>query len=179
MKFSTTPIDGVFVLDLEPLPDERGFFARTFDAQQFRERGLQADIVQQSVSFNRLKGTLRGMHLQRRPFAETRIVRCTRGALFDVAIDLRPNSSTYKQWFGVELTAENGRSLYIPVDCAHGFVTLADNTEALYAMTHEFVPDSFFGVRWDDPAFGIIWPIQPVLMSQRDASFHDYQEPPR
>jgi len=174
VKFMPTPLEGVLVLELEHLRDERGFFARTFDAHQFRERGLATNIVQQSVSFNPRKGTLRGMHLQRHPYGETRIVPCTRGALLDVVVDLRPASPTYKQWFGAELTAENGKSLYIPVDCAHGFLTLEDNTEVLYEMTQEFTPTSFFGVRWDDRAFSIAWPFAPTVISQRDATFRDY-----
>ena len=176
MKFLATNVDGVFVLEPEVVEDTRGFFARTFDASEFRAQGLHCDFVQNSISFNPLKGTLRGMHHQRQPHAETKIIRCSRGALFDVAIDLRPESPSYRRWFGAELSADNHHALYVPEGCAHGFLSLEDDTEVQYAISAEFVPDSFLGVRWDDPAFGILWPFKPRLISQRDATFPDYVE---
>lgn len=176
MEFSETPIPGAYLIELEPIADERGWFARTFDREEFERRGLEPAVVQCNASFNEHAGTLRGMHLQAEPHGEPKLVRCTRGAVFDVIVDLRPDSPAHRRWHGVELTPDNGRMLYIPVGVAHGFQTLADGSEVGYQMGHEYVPDSAGGVRWDDPAFGIDWPAPPSerVISPKDASYPDY-----
>jgi len=161
----------------EPIGDERGWFARTFDAEAFAAHGLEPAVVQCNVSYNARAGTLRGMHFQREPHGEDKLVRCQRGALFDVIVDLRPGSPTRGRWFGVELTPDNGRSLFIPKGLAHGFQTLADDTEVHYQMSTPYVPGAGDGVRWDDPAFGIEWPDAPPggrIISERDAAYPDF-----
>ena len=159
MIFTPTPISGVFVIEPETHADERGFFARTWCAHEFAAHGIDVPFVQCNISFNRHRGTLRGMHFDEPPFAETKLVRCTRGALFDVAIDLRPDSPTYRNHVGVTLTPEAANMLFIPEGLAHGFLTLADDTEVCYQMSEFYVPGRpTRGVRWDDPAFGIEWP---------------------
>jgi dTDP-4-dehydrorhamnose 3,5-epimerase len=158
VKFIETPLPGAWVIELERIADERGWFARTFDAEEFRARGLNADVVQCNASFNARRDTLRGMHYQAQPHGESKLVRCVRGAVFDVAVDLRPDSPTYRDWHGVELGAENGLAFYIPAGLAHGFQTLTEDSEVLYQMGHHYVPEVALGVRWDDPAFGIEWP---------------------
>jgi dTDP-4-dehydrorhamnose 3,5-epimerase len=158
MRFIETPLPGVWVLELEEIEDGRGWFARTFDAEEFRARGLNPDVVQCNASFNARRDTLRGMHYQAEPHGESKLVRCVRGAIFDVAVDLRSDSPTYRDWHGVELSAENRLAFYIPAGLAHGFQTLTDDCEVLYQMGHRYVPDAARGVRWDDPAFGIEWP---------------------
>jgi dTDP-4-dehydrorhamnose 3,5-epimerase len=172
-----TPLPGVWAIELERHGDERGWFARTFDRDEFRARGLNPDVVQCNASFNSLRDTLRGMHYQAEPHGEPKLVRCVRGAIFDVAVDLRPDSPTYCRWHGVELTSENGLALYIPAGLAHGFQTLSDDCEVLYQMGHHYVPDAARGVRYDDPAFGIEWPEPCVerLVSERDASYPDFE----
>ena len=176
MRFTATKLKGVFVIDLEPVEDERGFFARSFCAQAFAEHGLNARLVQCSVSFNRQRGTLRGLHWQAAPHLEAKLIRVTRGALFDVALDLRSDSPTFKQHVAVELTAENRRMLYVPESCAHGFQTLEDNTEVFYQMSESHWPDSARGVRWNDPAFGIEWPpVERRILSERDAKAPDFR----
>jgi dTDP-4-dehydrorhamnose 3,5-epimerase len=173
--FTPTPLEGAFVLDLERRADERGWFARTFAVEELAAHGLETRVVHMNASFNDRAGTLRGMHYQAPPHAECKIVRCTRGAAFDVIVDLRPRSATYRQWFGVELTADSGRALYVPEGFAHGFQTLADGTELLYLMSHHYVPEAARGVRWDDPAFGIDWPdAEARVMSERDAGYPDF-----
>jgi dTDP-4-dehydrorhamnose 3,5-epimerase len=173
--FTPAPLDGAVVLDLERRTDERGWFSRTFAVEELAAHGLVTDVVHMNASFNDRAGTLRGMHYQAAPHAECKIVRCTRGAVFDVIVDLRPGSDTYTRWFGVELTADNGRSLYVPEGFAHGFQTLEDSTEVLYVMSHHYVPDAARGVRWDDPAFGIDWPAADArVMSERDAGYPDF-----
>jgi dTDP-4-dehydrorhamnose 3,5-epimerase len=176
MRFIQTPLAGVWVIEPARLADERGWFARTFDVEEFRARGLDPTVAQCNASFNARAGTLRGMHYQAEPHSESKLVRCTRGAIFDVAVDLRPDSSTLCAWHGVELSAENGRALYIPADLAHGFQTLADQSEVSYQMGHRYVPDAVRGVRYDDPAFAIRWPAHegPLIISERDASFPDF-----
>jgi dTDP-4-dehydrorhamnose 3,5-epimerase len=174
VKFTEAPIPGAFVIELEPLADERGWFARTFDAAEFAGRGLSGDVVQCNTSFNERAGTLRGMHWQSEPHGEVKLVRCTRGAIFDVIVDLRPDSPSYCGWYGVELTPENGRMLYIPVDIAHGFQTLVDESEVSYQMGSEYVPEAARGVRFDDPAFGIEWPPGERIVSERDRGFPDF-----
>ncbi len=170
MRLVPTPLEGVLLVEQERLTDERGFFARTYDAE------LLPPIVQMSTSFNVHAGTVRGLHLQREPHGESKLVRCTRGAIFDVAVDLRPGSPTLHRWFGERLSAEDGRALLIAPGFAHGFQTLLDDTEVLYAMDAPYVGEAASGVRWDDPAFAIEWPDPPPAgrtMSERDASYPD------
>lgn len=175
MIFNETPLAGVFMIDLEPAEDNRGSFARTFDVEEFAARGLEARVAQCSVSFNVNAGTLRGMHYQMAPRGETKLVRCSRGAIYDVVIDLRPKSPTYCGWFGIELTQANGRLLYVPVGCAHGFQTLTDDTEVEYQISEPYSPEHARGVRWDDPAFGIDWPSTAErTMSERDRTYADF-----
>jgi len=173
--FGSTPLPGAAVVDLERREDERGFFARSFCQREFEAQGLETTVAQCNVSFNRRRGTLRGMHWQAAPHGEAKLVRVTRGALWDVIVDLRPESATYCRWFGVELSAENHRALYIPRGFAHGFQTLVDDVEVFYQMSTSYVPDAQRGVRWDDPAFGIEWPILPPFLSERDATYPDYR----
>lgn len=174
MRFVETPLAGAVVIEPERHEDERGWFARTFDRAEFEAHGLAAGVLQQSASFNARRGTLRGMHYQAEPDGETKLVRCTRGAAFDVIVDLRPASTTYCDWFAIELTADDGRALYVPKGVAHGFLTLADSTEIAYQMTDPYVPAQGRGVRFDDPAFGIEWPAQPVVISERDRGYRDF-----
>jgi dTDP-4-dehydrorhamnose 3,5-epimerase len=175
MRFVETPLAGAFVIEIEPHQDERGLFARTFCRDEFVAVGLPGDFVQASVSHNLRRGTLRGLHYQAAPHEEPKLVRCTRGAIHDVIVDLRRGSTTHCRWFAVELSAENRRALYVPPGFAHGFQTLVDDTEILYQMAVAYVPELARGVRWDDRAFGIAWPIAPPFMSARDASYPDYQ----
>jgi dTDP-4-dehydrorhamnose 3,5-epimerase len=177
MQFVRTALEGVWEIELEKAADERGWFARTFDAEEFRARGLDPCIAQCSASFNPRKGTLRGMHYQAPPLAEVKLVRCVRGAVFDVAVDLRPESPTYCRWHGVELSASEGRALYISKGLAHGFQTLTDDSEVLYHMSVAYEPSAGRGVRFDDPAFAIEWPGVADgrrIVSQRDASYPDF-----
>ena len=174
MIFRETAIEGVLVVEPERHDDERGFFARTWDAAEFAAQGLSARIVQCSTSFNRRRGTLRGLHYQAPPHEEAKLVRCTSGAIFDVAVDLRPDSPTLCNWVGAELTAENGLALYVPEGCAHGFLTLADDSEIAYQMSEPHAPEAARGVRFDDPAFAIAWPTQVVVLNERDRSYPDY-----
>lgn len=171
MIFREVALAGAWLLDIEPIEDERGFFARTFCAAEFARRGLAAPVAQSSLSFNARRGTLRGLHFQAPPDEEEKLVRCTSGAIFDVIVDLRPGSPTRHGWFGTELSAENHRALYIPKGCAHGFITLREACEVLYMMSVPHVPRSARGVRWNDPAFGIRWPLEPTVMSTRDAVY--------
>jgi dTDP-4-dehydrorhamnose 3,5-epimerase len=174
VKFVPTPLPGAVVLDLERREDERGFFARSFCQQEFAAHGLDVSVAQCNVSFNRRRGTLRGMHWQVEPHGEAKLVRVTRGTLYDVIVDLRPGQATYCRWFGVELTADNHRALYIPVGFAHGFQTLTDDVEVFYQMSTYYVAEAQRGVRWDDPAFGIEWPVRPPFLSDRDATYPDF-----
>ncbi len=175
MQFCNTKIDGVVIIDPEFSEDERGFFARTWCGQEFREHGLNPKLSQCSISFNRRAGTLRGMHFQKSPYEEDKLVRCTNGAIYDVALDLRESSATYKEWVAVELSAENRRMLYLPTGIAHGFQTLFDNSEVFYQISQPYVPGSASGVRWDDKAFAIDWPmVAEKIMSDRDRSYPDY-----
>ncbi len=174
MRLVETPLAGCVVLEPERLEDERGWFARTFDPVELSGFGLDARVAQCSTSFNARAGTLRGLHFQAAPHGEAKTVRCTRGAVFDVAVDLRPASPTYRGWFGVSLSAENGRSLHVPEGFAHGFQTLEDASEVFYVISVPFAPGTGRGVRWDDPAFGITWPAAPAggrVMSERDATY--------
>jgi len=175
MIFTKTAIEGARLIEPERMSDARGFFARTFCSREFEENGLNPKLVQCSASFNHTAGTLRGMHFQRAPFEEAKLVRCTMGALFDVIVDLRPASPTFRKWLGTELTAENRKALYIPEGCAHGFLTLSDLTEIFYQMSEFWSPDHGGGVRWNDPAFGIEWPERPLVISPRDAGYPDFK----
>ena len=175
MIFRETAVDGAWVVEPERRADVRGFFARTWCRREFADRGLHADLAQCNTSWNVARGTLRGLHFQAAPHAEAKLVRCTRGALFDVVLDLRPASPTYLRHDWVTLTWENRLALYVPEGCAHGFQTLEDDTEAFYQMSAAYVPDASRGVRWDDPAFGIAWPITPPILIERDAAWADYQ----
>ena len=174
MIFRETKLKGAFIIDPERQEDERGFFARTWCRQEFEAHGLNPRLAQCSVSFNKKRGTLRGMHYQIEPHAEAKLVRCTMGAIYDVLIDLRSHHSTYKQWVGVELSAENRRMLYIPEGFAHGFQTLVDMSEVFYQISEFSHPDYTVGVRWNDPTFEIEWPLVPTVISKRDDSFHDF-----
>lgn len=175
MKFSPLPLQGAFVIEPEPSADDRGLFARTFCRSEFSTQGLHTDIVQCSFSFNEKKGTLRGMHYQKQPHEEIKLVRCTAGAMYDVIIDLRPKSPTFTRWVGVELDAENHKAMYVPAGCAHGFLTLAAKTEVLYQMSQSFQPASAAGVRWNDPAFDIKWPATVEVISERDKNYPDFR----
>ncbi len=174
MKFTETPIGGVLLVDLEPVHDERGFFARMYCEEEFRSRGLEPRIAQSSMAHNARKGTLRGMHFQRDPHAEVKLVRCTSGSVYDVVIDLRPGSPTFRHWFGTELTARNRRMLYIPHGIAHGYQSLEDETEISYQMSTPYLPEAAAGVRWDDPAFAVRWPLEVTAITERDRSYPDF-----
>ncbi len=174
MIFSPTAVAGAWLVDPERREDSRGFFARTWCAREFAEHGLDARAVQCSISRNARRGTLRGLHWQAPPHAESKLVRCSRGAIWDVALDLRPASATYLKHVGVELTADSGRAIYIPEGCAHGFVTLADDCEVFYQMTEFYEPSAGRGVRWNDPAFGIRWPVADPILHPRDAAWPDF-----
>ena len=175
MKFTETPLRGAYVIELELLEDERGHFARTFDVGAFVDHLLDPTVVQCNTSYSARRGTLRGMHYQADPDGEAKLVRCTRGAIYDVAVDLRPDSDTYCRWFGAELTADNATMLYIPVGMAHGFQTLTDGAEVHYQMSHYYVQTQARGVRFDDPAFGIEWPLPDPIVSERDLQFPDFR----
>jgi dTDP-4-dehydrorhamnose 3,5-epimerase len=174
MRFTPTILPGVFLIEPERLVDDRGYFARTWCVNEFAAQGLETNLVQCSVAYNSRSGTLRGMHYQVAPHEEVKLVRCTRGAAFDVLIDLRPDSSTYRRWTAVELTAENGLALYVPGGIAHGYQTLTDHTELLYQMSAFYHPESARGVRWNDPAIGVVWPeCAERIIAPRDQSFPD------
>jgi dTDP-4-dehydrorhamnose 3,5-epimerase len=175
MVFCETKLKGAFIIELQKLEDERGFFARSWCQREFEEHGLNPRLVQCNLSFNKLKGTLRGMHLQLPPHAEAKLVRCVRGSLYDVIIDLRPVSGTFLRWIASELTDANYRLLYVPEGCAHGFLTLEDCTEVAYQMSEFYAPDFAAGVRWNDPAFGVTWPEPVRVISARDQSYPDFR----
>lgn len=174
MIFSETEVPGVMVVEPERLGDARGFFARTFCVEEFAASGLMSRVVQSNISFNRDKATLRGLHYQADPKPEPKVVRCTRGAIFDVAVDLRASSPAYRRWTGRELSADNHLALYVPPGCAHGFITLVENSEVAYLMGEAYDPALARGVRWNDPAFAIDWPLQPGVISPRDAGYPDF-----
>lgn len=176
MKFSQSKLFGAFIIDIEPKADERGMFARCWCESEFSNHNLITTLSQCSISFNRHKGTLRGMHYQMAPHAETKIVRCTRGSVFDVIVDLRQGSPTYKKWDGVTLSANNHRMIYIPQGLAHGLITLEPDTEVFYQISTPFVPESAGGVRWNDPCFNISWPMAPAVIAERDANYPDFVE---
>src|SRR5712692_1495193 len=175
MKFIETELKGAYVIEPERIEDERGFFARTFCEREFAAHGLETRFVQYSISFNRRKGTLRGVHYQAPPREEAKLVRCTLGAIYDVIIDLRPASPTFKRWISAELSARNRRMLYVPQGFAHGFQSLEDETELFYQISAYYAPESARGVRWNDPAFGIVWPVPDVICSERDFSYTDFK----
>ena len=174
MIFTESPIHGAFTIDLEKKGDDRGFFARFFCEKEFAAHGLVTRFVQVNDSLSAERGTLRGMHYQLPPRAETKLVRCIRGALFDAIVDLRKGSPTFGKWFGAELTAENRRMMYVPKGFAHGFVTLTDATEALYLVDEFYGPAEERGVRWNDPRFSVRWPIEPVVLSDKDRNQRDF-----
>jgi len=174
MKFIETPLKGAFVIELEKRGDERGFFARTFCKKEFEANGLNNEIVQINNSLSKDKGTLRGMHYQLSPKSEDKIVRCIKGSLYDVIIDLRPDSETFKKWFGTELSAENRNMLVVPKGFAHGFITLEENTETFYLVTEYYSPEHERGVRYNDTAFGIKWPMEPIVISEKDKNHPDF-----
>ena len=175
MTFQETKLSGVFEIHLEPAHDSRGFFARSWCQKEFENRGLDPRVVQCNVSFNQRKGTLRGMHYQASPNAEAKLVRCTSGSVYDVVIDLRPQSPTFKQWIAAVLSSVQRNMIYVPKGCAHGFLTLEDNTEVFYQMSEFYSPESVGGVRWDDPAFQIVWPAEVEVISERDRTYADFE----
>ena len=174
MIFQPTGLAGAYVIAIERLSDERGFFARSFCAREFEDHGLNPSLAQCNISYNRHAGTLRGMHFQASPFEEAKLVRCTRGAIHDVIIDLRPDSPTFMQHVGVQLTPDARNMLYVPEGFAHGFLTLEDHTEVFYQMSEFYVPGAARGFRWDDPAFAIDWPASVSVISERDAAYPDF-----
>jgi dTDP-4-dehydrorhamnose 3,5-epimerase len=174
MLFTPTKLKDAFIVEPDKKEDERGFFARTWCQQEFTDLGLDAELVQCSISFNKKKGTLRGMHWQLPPYAETKLVRCTKGAIYDVIVDLREDSPTFLQWIAAELTAENRTALYVPKGFAHGFQTLEDNTEVFYQISNFYAPDYARGFRWNDPTFEINWPLEVSVISVKDKEYEDY-----
>lgn len=174
MIFTETKLKGSYIVDIEQINDERGFFARSWDKNIFDQKGLNSNLFQCNISFNKKKGTLRGMHFQEEPYQEAKLVRCTRGSVYEVMIDLRENSSTFKQWEAIELHSDNHKMLYIPEGFALGFQTLEDNTELFYQMSQFYMPKFSRGVRWNDEAFKISWPLDISVISQKDQSFNSF-----
>jgi dTDP-4-dehydrorhamnose 3,5-epimerase len=174
MRIQSTPIAGVFIIEPDVFPDARGVFVRAWEESELRTEGLDTRIVQCSVSTNSTRGTLRGMHYQRAPYDGAKTVRVTRGAVYDVAVDLRPDSPSFRNWTGVELSADNRRSIYVPAGCAHGYLSLVDDAEVLYFVSTPYAPDHQSGVRWDDPAFNIAWPVAPTAINDRDRTYPDF-----
>jgi dTDP-4-dehydrorhamnose 3,5-epimerase len=174
MKFTAAPITGAYVIDVQRIGDERGFFGRLWCHREFENMGLVATIVQSNIGVSKTAGTLRGLHFQRPPHQEVKIIRCPRGAIFDVIVDLRPESPTFKRWFGVVLSQENNSMLYVPEGCATGYLTLRDDTEIYYHTSKAYQPDSAAGVRWDDPALGIEWPAEIRVVSENDRNWPNF-----
>jgi dTDP-4-dehydrorhamnose 3,5-epimerase len=175
MNFIETKLQGTFIIEPERFRDERGFFAPSFSAAEFSAHGLASVFVENNISYSANRGTLRGMHYQAAPHGQAKLIRCTRGAIFDVALDLRPDSETFRQWVGVELSADNRSMVYVPGDYAHGFQTLQDDTEVFYMVSQPYLPDSSRGVRWNDPTFGIQWPLVDALrINKRDREYPDF-----
>jgi dTDP-4-dehydrorhamnose 3,5-epimerase len=174
MIFTETYLKGAYIIEIKKLEDERGFFGRTWCANELKEYGLNNNVAQANTSFSKYKGTLRGLHYQKDPYQETKIIRCTRGAIYDVIIDLRMDSPTYKQWLGVELTWDNYKMLYVPEDFAHGFITLREDCEVNYMVTQFYTPGAEAGIRWNDPQFKIDWPIEPIIISEKDKNHPDF-----
>lgn len=177
MIFQSTRLGGVLEIDVEPRADDRGFLARTWCVDEFAANGIPNTMVQASTILTHRRGTLRGLHYQIAPHAEDKLVRCTLGAAYVVVVDLRPESPTWRQWIGVELSSANRRELFVPRGCAQGYQTLVDGTEMYYLMSTRYVPEAARGVRFDDPAFGIVWPLEVAAISDRDQSWADYDEP--
>ncbi|MCX5815853.1 MAG: dTDP-4-dehydrorhamnose 3,5-epimerase [Proteobacteria bacterium] len=175
MRFTESRLKGAFIIELDRIEDERGFFARSFCQKEFVRYGLETNVSQCNISFNKMKGTIRGMHFQRKPKGEPKLVRCTAGRIYDIIIDLRRDSRTYCEWEAVELTADNRKALYIPKGFAHGFQTLEDNTEVFYQMYEFYYPEYSSGARWNDPKFSIKWPLPPVEISEKDSGYPDYK----
>ena len=176
MIFEKTDFDGVYVITIEKKEDERGFFARSWDKKEFELNGLNSKLTQCNISLNHKKGTLRGMHYQMKPYEEAKLIRCTRGSLLDVIIDLRINSKKFKKWLDVKLNEDNYKMLYVPEGFAHGFQTLEDDTEVFYQMTQDYVPNFANGIRWNDPMFDIDWPIKKPILSEKDQTFSDFNQ---
>jgi dTDP-4-dehydrorhamnose 3,5-epimerase len=175
MTFTETALAGAWLIDIARIDDERGFFARTFLPEEFTSRGLDPTLAQCNIAFNRRRGTIRGLHFQRAPFDETKIIRCTRGAVCDVILDLRANSPTFRRWLAVELTSDNHRMLYVPRGMAHGYQTLTDDAETYYHVSAPYSAPHAAGVRWNDPAFAIDWPLgEPTVISGRDRAWPDF-----
>jgi dTDP-4-dehydrorhamnose 3,5-epimerase len=174
VKFRETELSGAYVIDIDPFEDERGLFARAWCQKEFEAHGLSSSIVQANISQNKKRGTLRGLHWQRQPYAECKLLRCTRGSVYDVIVDLRRDSDTFKSWLGVELTEQNHRMLLVPEDFAHGFQTLEDNSEVFYQVTQFYTPDAECGARYDDPAFAIDWPLDVSAISEKDAGWSPF-----
>ena len=173
MKFTPTPVDGAYVLDVNRIGDERGYFGRLWCENEMREQGLVAKIRQSNIGFSPQAGTLRGLHYQRAPHEEVKIVRCTRGSVFDVVVDVRPQSPTFRRWFGIELNPDNASMLYVPEGCATGYLTLEDNSEIYYNTSAIYAPEAATGVRYDDPAFQIDWPREITVLSDNDKNWPD------
>jgi len=176
MIFTETELKGAFIIDVKRLEDERGFFGRSYCLKELKEHGINIQVVQANVSYNKKKGTLRGMHMQLQPYGETKLVRCTRGSIYDVIVDLRPESPTFLKWIGVELTADSYRMLFVPENFAHGFITLEDNTDVTYNVSQFYTPSAEKGFRYDDPAFNITWPINPEIVSEKDKAHQLFEE---
>ncbi|MGE0405785.1 MAG: dTDP-4-dehydrorhamnose 3,5-epimerase [Candidatus Korobacteraceae bacterium] len=175
MIFTETKLKKSFIIEPERRSDERGFFARVWCTREFQEHGLTPRAVQSNMSYNYGRGTLRGMHFQREPHGEAKLIRCVRGAIYDVILDLRPESPTYTQWIGVELTQDNRKLLYVPEGFGHGFITLTDDTEVFYHVSEFYHPESEGGIRWNDPAFQVEWPLEPRIISEKDRSWPDFK----
>ncbi|MES1156691.1 MAG: dTDP-4-dehydrorhamnose 3,5-epimerase [Alphaproteobacteria bacterium] len=175
MRFASTSIPGAWIVELEPHADARGSFARTFCQREFAAHGLATDFPQHSRSFNKAKGTLRGVHFQKPPYAEAKLVSCVRGSIYDVCVDLRPDSPTFRSWLAVELTESNGKQFYIPEGCAHGFQTLADNSEVNYLISTFYEPTAGAGWRYDDPAFGVAWPLPVAAINDKDLAWPAFE----
>jgi dTDP-4-dehydrorhamnose 3,5-epimerase len=175
MRFEPTNVHGVWLISPDRYDDERGFLARTWGLDEFDARGLQSRVVQRNISYNRARGTLRGMHFQRAPYPEVKVVGCLIGAVYDVAIDIRPDSPSFGQWCGFELRPETGAMLYVPEGCAHGYVTLEPDSTVEYLISEFYHPECADGVRWDDPFFGVTWPMQPTAMNERDRTWPDFR----
>jgi dTDP-4-dehydrorhamnose 3,5-epimerase len=171
LKFTELKLSGSYIIDMEKIPDERGFFARTWDSNLFKEKGLISNFVQCNISFNYKKGTLRGLHYQEPPYGEAKFVRCTKGRVFEVMVDLRKNSHTYLHWDGHELNSNDGKMLYVPENFALGFQALEDNTELFYQMSRSYVPEFSRGLKWNDPKLKIEWPLEPTVISNKDSCF--------
>lgn len=176
MKFKETKLEGIYLVEPKRFEDERGFFAPCFVAREFAERGMASQFVESNISYSKTRGTLRGMHYQGAPYGQDKLIRCTRGAIFDVAVDLRRDSRTFKQWIAFKLTAENRSMMYIPGDCGHGFQTLVDDTEVFYMVSQPYIPESSRGIRWNDPSFGIEWPdVGTRILIERDQTYPDFK----